>query len=160
MNSALLSPRDPTDRTARLIRKAIGIPDGQVLHPAIGMVDQAGEVIALPAPDGHLEGVQREFGVERRRDVPALTMELVPHPVDAVHAVVLLVDASDLDLEHLVVLRTPSRRAADGVVVRRRGGLQTVQIGSTPKLSRCVVMNANVLYAFRNSIVVRKSTAL
>jgi len=40
----------------------LGVPDRQVLDAAIGVMDQAPEVIRAPVPDGHLEGVQGQVG--------------------------------------------------------------------------------------------------
>ena len=42
----------------------LGVADGQVLNATVGVMDQAGEVMPLPSPDGHLECIERQFGVQ------------------------------------------------------------------------------------------------
>jgi len=59
------------DRLA--LGQGLPVTDGPVLHPAVGVVDQAGQVGALaPArPDGHFQGVQGQVRVQARGGLPA-----------------------------------------------------------------------------------------
>ena len=34
------------------------------LHASVGMMDQAGELLTLSAPDSHLERIERQFGMQ------------------------------------------------------------------------------------------------
>src|SRR3954447_6493574 len=39
-----------------------GVANGEVLHAAVGVVHEPVQVVALAAPEGHLERVQRQIG--------------------------------------------------------------------------------------------------
>ena len=62
---------DGCDRLA--LGQGLPVTDGPVPRPAVGVVDQAGQVRALaPArPDGHFQGVQGQVRVQARGGLPA-----------------------------------------------------------------------------------------
>src|SRR5664280_1699029 len=53
--------------------QALGVADGDVLHAAIGVVHQRGDVVAVASagPKAHLQGVEREVGAQRGGGLPA-----------------------------------------------------------------------------------------
>ena len=59
-----LSPFDPTEPSAPASSRALGVPDGEVPHTPVAVVDEAVEGPAASAEDGHLEGVEGEVGAE------------------------------------------------------------------------------------------------
>ena len=71
--SARAKPIGDALRPRRGDRLAVGqgspVADGPVLHPSVGVVHQARQVgpLAFPLPDGHLQGVQGQVGVQALR---------------------------------------------------------------------------------------------
>src|SRR5664280_2694986 len=55
------------------LEQALGVADGDVLHAAIGVVHQRGDVVAVASagPKAHLQGVEREVGAQRGGGLPA-----------------------------------------------------------------------------------------
>lgn len=53
------------------VGEALRVADGELLDPAILVVDESGEILGPPAPDGHLERIDGELGAQRTRHAPA-----------------------------------------------------------------------------------------
>ena len=51
----------------------LGVADGEVLNSPVGVMHQAGDVLAgpLPGPQPHVEGVQGQVGAQAGRHLPA-----------------------------------------------------------------------------------------
>jgi hypothetical protein len=65
------SPREPNRGDRACLCDALGVPNGEILHAAIRVVDEAVEVLAAQRPDGHLQGVEGEVGAQGARCLPA-----------------------------------------------------------------------------------------
>jgi hypothetical protein len=54
-----------------LVGQTLGVANGQILNPAIGMMDQLGQVLAVASADGHLERVEGQIGAQGLRHSPS-----------------------------------------------------------------------------------------
>lgn len=53
--------------------QGLSVADGAVLHSAVAMMDEAGQIGSVPAapPDAHVEGIKGEVGVQAGGGLPA-----------------------------------------------------------------------------------------